>query len=509
VELTTPGRVLGDRYRLVEPLARGGMATVWIADDPVLSRRVAIKILRADLAADEGTRARFRHEAVAAARLSHPNIVSTYDTGDDDGIAYIVMELVDGPTLRHLIDQRGGLPVAEVIRIGKQVADALDAAHRAGLVHRDVKPANVLVPPTGPVKVTDFGIAKAAGGDDLTRTGTVMGTARYLSPEQVNGRPTDARTDVYALGLLLYEALCGHPPFGGDTDIATAMARLTTSAPAIRAERPEVSSALDDVIHRCMARQPSARFSTAAEARDALDHARIDPTGAIRTPAPRPAAPPPAATRPTTPAPRPAPKAPPARRRKRRLGWLWFLLVLIVAVAGGVIAYVLVSDSSSPNTSGAGVSSVPTAATATITAASFDPLGDHSEDPSGVDNVLDPNPSTVWSTEQYNHQFPDGDKTGVGLAFDLHGEYDVGEVRVTTQQTGWGAEIYVSDRPVAALTTLPDWGTTPRAVGNDLPQSNTFEAGGVKGQSVLVWFTQLPTGQNGTHYLDVSEVRIA
>ena len=261
----------------MEPLARGGMATVWVADDPVLSRRVAIKILRADLALDEGTRARFRHEAIAAARLSHPNIVSTYDTGDDDGIAYIVMELVDGTTLRHLIDQRGGLPVAEVIRIGKQVADALEAAHRAGLVHRDVKPANVLVPSTGQVKVTDFGIAKAAGGDDLTRTGTVMGTARYLSPEQVNGRPTDARTDVYALGLLLYEALCGHPPFGGDTDIATAMARLTTSAPAIRVERPEVSRALDDVIHRCMARQPAARFSTAAEVRDALDRARMDP----------------------------------------------------------------------------------------------------------------------------------------------------------------------------------------------------------------------------------------
>jgi len=287
VELTSPGRVLGGRYRLVSPIARGGMATVWVADDPVLSRQVAVKILRADLAADEGTRTRFRHEAIAAARLSHPNIVSTYDTGDDDGIAYIVMELIEGPTLRHLIDEHGGLPVADVIRIGKQVADALDAAHRAGLVHRDVKPANVLVPPAGPVKVTDFGIAKAAGADDLTRTGTVMGTARYLAPEQVNGRPTDPRTDVYALGLLIYEALCGHPPFGGDTEIATAMARLTTSAPAVRAERPEVSQALDDVIHRCLARQPSARFGSAAAVRDALDRARLDPTGAI----PRPVAP--------------------------------------------------------------------------------------------------------------------------------------------------------------------------------------------------------------------------
>src|SRR5256885_8393573 len=302
------------------------MATVWVADDPILSRRVAVKVLRADLAADDGTRVRFRHEAIAAARLSHPNIVATYDTGDDDGVAYIVMELIDGPTLRHLIDQQNGLPVADVIRIGKEVADALDAAHRAGLVHRDVKPANVLVPANGPVKVTDFGIAKAAGGDDLTRTGTVMGTARYLAPEQVNGRPTDPRTDVYALGLLMYEALCGHPPFGGDTDIATAMARLTTSAPAVRAERPEVSKALDDVIHRCLARQPAARFGSAAAGRDALDQVRLDPTGAIprpvvppapRTAAPRPPTPPGsgAPTGPTSPQPVPVPTSPAPRRR--------------------------------------------------------------------------------------------------------------------------------------------------------------------------------------------------
>ncbi len=484
------------------------MATVWIADDPVLSRRVAIKILRADLALDEDTRARFRHEAIAAARLSHPNIVSTYDTGDDDGIAYIVMELVDGPTLRHLIDQRGGLPVAEVIRVGKQVADALDAAHRAGLVHRDVKPANVLVPPSGPVKVTDFGIAKAAGGDDLTRTGTVMGTARYLSPEQVNGRPTDARTDVYALGLLLFEALCGHPPFGGDTDIATAMARLTTSAPAIRVERPEVSSALDDVIHRCMARQPSARFSTAADVRDALDHARIDPTGAIRSPvAPRPGPRPvpaaPALTRPAAPAPRPA------RRRRRRLGWLWFVLVLIVAVAGGVAAYLLVSDSSSNpgNSNGGAAASASPASPPTLTPSSFDPLGDLSEDPGGVGKAVDGNPATAWSTDQYN-QFPDGAKNGVGLAFDLDGTYDVHRVMVETQESGWGAAIYVSDRPVGELTSLGDWGPV-RAEGRNLNRSAIFDTGAAKGRSVLLWLTQLPAGPNGRHFVDVTEVTVA
>ena len=478
MELTAPGTVLGGRYRLVSPIARGGMATVWVADDPVLSRRVAVKILRSDLAADDGTRVRFRHEAIAAARLSHPNIVATYDTGDDDGVAYIVMELIEGPTLRHLIDEQGGLPVADVIRIGKQVADALDAAHRAGLVHRDVKPANVLVPPSGPVKVTDFGIAKAAGADDLTRTGTVMGTARYLAPEQVNGRPTDPRTDVYALGLLMYEALCGHPPFGGDTEIATAMARLTTSAPAVRAERPEVSQAVDDVIHRCLARQPSARFGSAAAVRDALDRARLDPTGAIPRPVLPPTAPaaagggaagaalPAAHTGPTHPQPLPAPVATvPARRRRRRFTWLWVLLVVLVAIAGGVAAFLLVNDSSgSSGGNGNGAAAAPSAQNATITAAtSFDPLGDGTESPELVGNAIDGNPDTAWSTEQYD-QFPDGPKTGVGLALSLDREYQITQVTVDALRAGWGASIYVSDQPVANLTKLEDWGEVARAV---------------------------------------------
>jgi serine/threonine-protein kinase len=497
------------------------MATVWIADDPVLSRRVAVKILRADLAADEGTRARFRHEAIAAARLSHPNIVSTYDTGDDDGIAYIVMELVEGPTLRHLIDEHSGLPVVDVIRVGKQVADALDAAHRAGLVHRDVKPANVLVPTVGPVKVTDFGIAKAAGGDDLTRTGTVMGTARYLAPEQVNGRPTDPRTDVYALGLLMYEALCGHPPFGGDTEIATAMARLTTAAPAVRSERPEVSQALDDVIHRCLARQPSARFGSAAAVRDALERARLDPTGEIPRPivgpgaasggirVPRSDAP----TGPTRPQPLPAPTAAaapaPRRRKRRRLTWLWVLLVLLLAVGGGIAAFVLVSDSSGSNSGNKGASSAPSAATAKVASAtSFDPPpGDGSEDPGQVGNAIDGDPSTSWSTDQYN-QFPDGPKTGVGLALSLDGQFDVSKVTVDTNQTGWGASIYVSDKPASDLTTLDAWGPA-RATASDLPQSHTFDTRSVKGQSVLVWLTQLPAGDNGKHYVEVTEVKVA
>jgi serine/threonine-protein kinase len=332
--------VLGGRYQLVEPLARGGMASVWIAEDPVLSRKVAVKILRTDLAADPDTRARFRYEAIAAARLNHPNVVATYDTGDDDGTAYIVMELVDGPTVRDLLRADGPLPVREALRIGIQVADALEAAHRAGLVHRDVKPPNVLVPRAGPVKVTDFGIAKAAGENDLTRTGTVMGTARYLAPEQVNGKPADARTDVYALGLLLYEMLCGKPPFGGDTDVATAMARLTTTAPPIRTQRPDVPAELDDLVHKCLARDPARRFTSAADVRAALAAIRPQTAGVPSRPVPRAPAPAPA-PRPT---PRPA-KARPARRRTSSgATWFFVVVVFLLAIAGAVLAFVIASS---------------------------------------------------------------------------------------------------------------------------------------------------------------------
>jgi serine/threonine-protein kinase len=319
------------------------MASVWVAEDPVLSRKVAVKILRDDLAADPATRARFHYEAIAAARLNHANIVSTYDTGDDNGTAYIVMELVDGPTVRDLLRADGPLPMREVLRIGMQVADALEAAHRAGIVHRDVKPPNVLVPRGGPVKVTDFGIAKALGSDDLTRTGTVMGTARYLAPEQVNGKPTDARTDVYALGLLLYEMLCGKPPFGGETDVATAMARLTTTAPSIRPQRPDAPAALDQIVHRCLARDPARRFASAAEVHVALASVRAGaPVTPPRAVAARPA---PAAVPTPRPTPRPAKARPAPRKRSSTATWVWVVIVFLLAIAGAVAAFVIALSS--------------------------------------------------------------------------------------------------------------------------------------------------------------------
>ncbi len=290
-----PGRLLTGRYRLDQLIARGGMATVWLSRDELLGRRVAVKTLHPELAHDDALRGRFRQEAVAAAGLSHPNIVATYDTGEDDGIAFIVMELVEGESLRQLLDRRRVLDPPEACSIAHQVAAALDHAHRMGIVHRDIKPANVLVPREGAVKVTDFGIAKAAGGGDFTRTGTVVGTARYLSPEQVQGQTADARTDVYALGLVLYEMLAGRPAYSGDTEMATAIARLTGPPPPLELTRPGIPPAIAGVVEQALQPDPAHRIPSAAAFDQALHRAvgGLAPTprtGPLPTPAPAPTA---------------------------------------------------------------------------------------------------------------------------------------------------------------------------------------------------------------------------
>jgi hypothetical protein len=272
-------RRLGGRYELVRPIARGGMAEVWEGQDTVLRRPVAVKVLQTHLATDPTFVERFRREAVVAARLGHPCIVATYDTGVDAGTAYIVMELVRGQTLRQLLTASAPLDAALAVGIAAQIADALAAAHLAGLVHRDVKPANVLLTDDGGgslrVKVTDFGIAKAgaaAGVADLTATGMVVGTPKYLSPEQVEGRTDpDARSDLYALGVVLFEMLTGRPPFNGPTEMATALSHLRDPPPRVAALRPGVGVNLDDFVASLLAKAPADRPPTAVAVRQALE----------------------------------------------------------------------------------------------------------------------------------------------------------------------------------------------------------------------------------------------
>jgi serine/threonine protein kinase len=277
--------VLAGRYRLERRVAQGGMAEVWLATDTALSRQVAVKLLKPQLAADPVVAERFRREAIAVASVTHPNIVAVYDAVEDNGRQAVVMQYVQGKTLRQLLDEQGKLSPELTVHIGSALASALDAAHSAGLVHRDVKPGNVLVTPDGRVQLADFGIAKALGsGDDLTSDNVMMGTAKYLSPEQVRGRKLDGRADLYSLGLVLYECLAGRVPFLGETDADTALARLQRDATDLTRLRPTLPRNLATVVHRLMEREPEHRYATGAAVRAALGGALDSPPAEPWTP---------------------------------------------------------------------------------------------------------------------------------------------------------------------------------------------------------------------------------
>lgn len=261
-----PGAMIGGRYRLVSRIAGGGMGEVWRADDTVLERTVAIKLLRQELADDPTFLARFRDEARHTAGLTHPGIAAVHDYGetDDDGrvVAWMVMEYVDGEPLSRRIKRDGALPPVQVLDVVAQTALALQVAHDAGVVHRDVKPANLLVRPDGVVKVTDFGIARAAGGAGLTRAGTIVGTAQYLSPEQASGGQASAASDVYGLGVVAYEALTARRPFDGDSQLSVALAHANEPVPALPSGIPDP---VRDLVDRMLAKAPADRPLSAAE----------------------------------------------------------------------------------------------------------------------------------------------------------------------------------------------------------------------------------------------------
>jgi serine/threonine-protein kinase len=264
--------VLGGRYRLIREIARGGMAVVWEADDTLLDRRVAVKLLHTQFADEPEFLERFRREARAAARLSHPNIVPIYDVGEDvlTRTPYIVMELVDGGNLKDRIRAAAPLPDAEIRGVGATLASTLDYAHRKGLVHRDVKPQNVLLGEDGRPRLTDFGIAQAMASSGLTRTGAVMGSVHYIAPELVRGRQAVPQSDIYGLGVVLYEMATARLPFEGDTDLAIALAHAEETPAAPRTLNPRLSPDLEQTIMRALAKSPEARYASAAEFAEAL-----------------------------------------------------------------------------------------------------------------------------------------------------------------------------------------------------------------------------------------------
>jgi serine/threonine-protein kinase len=265
------GDVLGGRYRLVELLGQGGMATIYRATDSQLGRDVAVKVLHPEYGRDPDFVARFRQEAHAAASLSHPGIVSVYDFGTDDAGPYLVMELVDGEDLAALLRRNGPLPPRQAARLVAEVARALDAAHDRGIVHRDVKPGNIMLTATGRVKVTDFGIARAWADAGLTLPGTTLGSVHYFSPEQALGEPATAASDVYSLGIVLYELLTGRRPWEGDSAASVAMARISAPPPRVSDVRPTVPPALEVIDRKGLARDAADRFASAGAMAEALE----------------------------------------------------------------------------------------------------------------------------------------------------------------------------------------------------------------------------------------------
>lgn len=266
-----PSRTLADRYELLGHIARGGMADVYEARDTLLGRRVAVKVLHSQFSSDEAFVKRFRREAQAAANLSHPNIVGIYDWGQEGSTYFIVMELVEGRSLRDILRDEGPLMPRRAIEISAEAAAALSVAHRSGLVHRDIKPGNMLLTADGTVKVTDFGIARAwDDSSELTKTGAVIGTATYFSPEQAQGSQADERSDIYALGVVMYEMLTGRPPFSGESPVAVAYQHVSSLAAQPSLDNPDVPTDLDAIVMRAIEKDPEARYQTADDLRHAL-----------------------------------------------------------------------------------------------------------------------------------------------------------------------------------------------------------------------------------------------
>ncbi|MBA2476032.1 MAG: Stk1 family PASTA domain-containing Ser/Thr kinase [Actinobacteria bacterium] len=346
------------RYRIVRKLGAGGMANVYLAEDQELGRRVAIKILNDRHANDDQFVERFRREAKNAAGLSHPNIVSVYDRGEAEGTYYIAMEHLDGRSLKELIVARGPAPIPVAIDYARQILAALRFAHRNGIVHRDIKPHNVLVDGEGRLKVTDFGIARAGASTQMTEVGSIIGTAQYLSPEQARGAPVDQRSDLYSLGIVLYELLTGTVPFGGDAPVEIAMKHLSSTPTPPSAKRAEIPRELDLVVMRALAKDPARRYATAEEMDSDLERISRGASVSNQTNDAATAIIAEASAMPTTisRAPARAPAAPTARPQalrqaeiayeyaepvsRRRPFWPWLLALALLVAAGAAGWYV-------------------------------------------------------------------------------------------------------------------------------------------------------------------------
>jgi eukaryotic-like serine/threonine-protein kinase len=476
------GDLIADRYELLEICGTGGMSTVYKAHDQLLERNVALKVLHPHYGDDEEYVERFRREARAVAQLSHPNIVTVIDRGEADGHQFIVFEFIDGENLKELVGRTGPLPVRRALELGIAVADGLAFAHEHGLVHRDVKPQNVLLNGDGEAKVTDFGIARSLDVErGVTQTGTVMGTSNYLSPEQANGQPVTPATDVYSLGVVLFEMLTADVPFPGENFVAVAMKHLNDTPPDILAIRPDVplrlASALDRALEKDAARRFASMDELARELRHTLaelgsfddEHTFVAPSQVLRESSPHVV-------------------------RARRPRWPLYLLLAVIAAAA-IAAGALTLGGSNGKHRGKGGGGQAGGPVALSAVSGYDPQGTGGEHDTDASKATDGNPSTFWYTEHYSSSAFGGLKNGVGLVLDAGHAAKVSRITVASATPGFTAQI-----ESGASASGP---FTPVSSKETVNSSTTFTLPGTTARYYVVWITSL-----GAHAsVDVNEVR--
>ncbi len=511
------GTLLGGRYRLEQQIGSGGMSTVYVAFDTTLERRVAIKMMHRDIAADSAQLERFRREARAIAQISNPYVVGVIDAGeeqddtdDDRTTPYIVLEYVSGETLKDRIRREKRLPIDEAVAYAIEVARALEAAHDHQIVHRDVKPQNVLIDEEGTAKVTDFGIARTLTEEGLTADGRVLGTTDYVSPEQALGRPVTGQSDLYSLGIVLFEMLTGDIPFHGENQVSVAMKHVRDELPDVQVRRPEVSSALAAVVDRATAKDLDERYPDAdemiADLEDVLsiETARSGHTGGeasnvLRT------------------LPEPARRRLPLRmRHPHRLIAAFALLAVVAIIAvifladnahrGAPIAPVVASPTTTPVKHGKPALTLQPVGLASDAAHDFDPLGDSSEHPDTVKAAIDGQPDTSWSTENYlTGQLQ---KAGVGIFIDTDPAVAARAMKVLSTTPGYAATVYGSaapDAPTGAPGQDPTW-TKLDSTGSAIrKQQFNFDDNTVRYRHYLLWITALPPGG---HEVKIAEIAL-
>ncbi len=466
------GTVLEDRYELQELVGRGGMSSVYRARDRILGREVAIKVLHPQYASDGEYVERFRREARAVATLAHPNVAVVIDRGEDDGRPYIVFEYVEGGNLKTLIEQEAPLPLERVIELGIQIGRGLEHAHRSSLVHRDVKPQNVLLDRTGQAKLIDFGIARSSAEvrPGLTLTGTVLGSSDYIAPEQAQGRSVEERTDVYSLAIVLYEMLTGQLPFPGENFVAIAMRHINETPPSVLERRPDVPARLAGLMERSLLKDPEKR-PLMSEVVQELERCLQELPGEVDT----------------------LSNVPAVRARHRPRGALsaWQLRAILggLLIAAAVAVYLVAfrSNGSSPP-----VASKPVHLRATT---AYDPDGTNGEHNAQAPLATDDLASTGWQTESYRDA-PSLGKPGVGLVLDAGRPVTLHRITVVTSTPGFVARIQAGGAP----DSFPDIVSTTKTTS----ARTVFDLTGGPHRYYLLWIMRLGPGFDNARIVQVS-----